>query len=258
MKFKLIFIFALVIFSATMLNGQTTSKKQIKVAEKFLSYLMDGQNEKCWELFDTLNVPNVTKDQFDVSMNQIRKDLSLFESFELTMTGAKFIDTIELNLYSFTAISNNKNVTDVVLVDFLFFVSSNLIAGIQPKTLLNENTATTSKGKETPLLKDTTIVIDNISYNVTGINIVHFENGEGLLAIQLEYEIPAEMKNLDKWANQEAIKFAKYIYQNGYLEKAKIKAKEMDLKLLENIGVSFLDMSIGTGYNVMIEPEQYK
>ena len=36
------------------------------------------------------------------------------------------------------------------------------------------------------------------------------------------------------------------------------KAKEIDRKLLDDIGVSFLDSSNGGGYNVMVKADEYK
>lgn len=122
---------------------------------------------------------------------------------------------------------------------------------------MKENSATTTRGKETPLEKEFTAVINNVSYKVRGINIVHFDNNEGLLAIQVEYELPLDIDSRQEFAKKEAVKFAKFLFSNGYMEKARIKAKELDRKLLDEIGVSFLDVNRG-GFNVMVKAGEYK
>jgi hypothetical protein len=200
----------------------------------------------------------VTKEQFESAISQLKNDLSLFDTFELTVNGIKFVGDQQLNQYTFKAISKTKNIVDEISVDILFFNSSKLVAGIQPKKLLKENSASTSQGKETSIEKDFTATIGSVNYKVTGINIVHFSNNEGLLAIQVEYALPADLNSRQEFAKKEAIKFAKFLMKNGYIDKAKLKAKEIDRKLLDDIGVSFLDPTKGGGFNVMVKADEYK
>jgi len=246
------------LFTSQIVFGQQVDKKQVEVAKTFLNSVIKGQTENSWELFDKKNIPEVTKEQFDEALKQLKKDLSLFDTVNLTMNGIKFVGDKQLNLYTFKAISKTKNVVDDVSVDILFFNSSPLIAGIQPKKLLKDNSASTSRGKETSIEKSFTAVIDGIAYKITGINIVHFENNEGLLAIQVEYALPSDIENKQEFAKKEAIKFATYLVSNGYVDKAKTKAKEIDRKLLEDIGVSFLNPTKGGGYNVMVKANEFK
>jgi len=258
MKNTLRLIFIIAVFSSNISLGQELDKKQKEVAENFLGYLMKGQNEQCWSLFDKTNVPSETEEHFLSSANKIKDYLSHFDSFELIMKGIKLVDDKKLVCYSFRATSTSENITDNIVVDVLFFETSNLIASIQPKELLRENTAVTSKEKETPLEKETTIFIEGVSYEVTGINIVHFENNQGLLAIQVVCKIPADVTNMNEWSRKEGIKFAKYLYTNGYVKLAKAKAKGIGRTLLDEIGVSFLDKSINRGFNTMIKMTDYK
>ena len=258
MKQTIKLILTLFAFSSQFAFGQQIDNKQVEVAKTFLDYVFKGQKESSWELFDKVNVPDVTKEQFENAIAQLKNDLSLFDSFELTMNGIKFVGDKQLNQYTFKAISKTKNIVDEISVDILFFNSSKLVAGIQPKKLIKENSASTSRGKETPIEKDFTATIDSVSYKITGINIVHFANNEGLLAIQVEYVLPTDLNSRQEFAKKEAIKFAKFLIKNGYMDKAKLKAKEIDRKLLDDIGVSFLDPTKGGGFNVMVKADEYK
>ena len=258
MKQVIILILTIFLFTSQIVFGQQGDKKQIEVAKIFLNSVIKGQTENSWALFDKKNVPDVTKEQFDEAIKQLKNDLSLFDTIDLTMNGIKFVDDKQLNLYTFKAVSKTRNIVDDISIDILFFSSSQLIAGIQPKKLLKDNSASTSKGKETSIEKNFTAVIDSVTYKITSINIVHFANNEGLLAIQVEYTLPADIDNRQEFAKKEAIKFAKYLVSNGYVDKAKIKAKEIDKKLLEDIGVSFLDPTKGGGFNVMVKANEFK
>lgn len=258
MKQTIKLILILFAFTSQLAFGQQVDNKQVEVAKTFLDYVVRGEKENSWQLFDKANVPDVTKEQFEAAMNQFKSDLSFFDNFELTMNGIKFVGDKQLNQYTFKAISKTKNIVDEILVDILFFNSSKLVAGIQPKKLLKENPASTSRAKETPIEKEFTAVIDSVSYKVTGINIVHFANNEGLLAIQVEYLLPSDLDSRQKFAKKEAIKFVKFLIKNGYMDKAKLKAIEIDRKLLDDIGVSFLDPTKGGGFNVMVKADEYK
>jgi hypothetical protein len=258
MKQTIAIMLSLFVFNTQITLGQESAIKQVEVAKTFLDYVVKGQKESSWELFDKVNVPDVTKEQFERAIDQLKKDLSIFDSFELAMSGVKFVGGKQLNQYTFKAISKTKNVVDDISVDILFYNSSKLVAGIQPKKLIKENAASTSSGKETPIESGFTAMINGVSYKVTGVNIVHFANNEGLLAIQVEYVLPTDLNSRQEFAKKEAVKFAKYLFQNGYVDKAKQKAGEIDRRLLDNIGVSFFDPVKGGGFNVMVTPDEYK
>jgi len=254
----LILVLAAFIFATQITFAQDVDTVQVKVARAFLNHILKGEKESSWQLFDKANVPGVTRGQFDATADQLKNDLSLFDSFDLKMTGIKLLGDNQLNLYSFKAISTTKNVVDEILIDILFFKSSSLIAGLQPKKLLKENSASSSKGKETQIQGGFTAIIDSVSYQITGINIVHFANNDGILAIQVEYESIEEISSNPELAKKEGIKFAKYLIANGYLEKAKLKAKEIERTLLDGIGISFFNPGKAAGFNVIVEAVDYK
>jgi hypothetical protein len=220
--------------------------------------LWKGSKMRPGQLVDKTSLQGVTKDQFNSIIAQLKQELAIFDSFDLVMNGVKLVDNKTLSLYTFNALSKSKNVVDDISIDIVFLDSSKLVAGIQPKRQLKENAASTTKGKETPLEQNFKAVINGKDYLIRGINIVHFENNSGLLSIQVEMKLPSGNPAIQEWAKKEAVKFAKYLVAKGYVDKAKIKAKEIDKKLLEDIGVSFFDPAIGSGFNVMLKPEEYK
>lgn len=248
----------LLLFASSLAFGQGIDEKQSEVAKQFLYFVLQGKSDSCWALFDNKNVPDVSEAQFKDAINQIKNNLTLFDDFELTMKGIRFVGEKQLKQYTFKAFSKTRNIVDEVSIDVLFFNSSQLVARIQPKILAKENTASTSPGQETAIEKDFTAIIDSVSYKIRGINIVHFANNEGLLAIQVEYALPSDLNAIKELTKKEAVKFAIYLLKNGYIQKAKIKAKEIDIKLLEDIGVSFFDPTRSGGYNVMVKAVDYK
>ena len=163
------------------------------------------------------------------------------------------VENKQLKQYTFKAISKTKNIVDEIYVDIIFFDSSKLVEDIQPRKVLKENSASTSKDQETPIEKESIVIIDSVNYKITGINIVYFDNNVGLLAIQVEYLLPSGLDSVQEFAKKEAVKFAKYLYKNGYMEKAKIKAEELNTKLIDDIGVSFLDPTKGGGFNARVK-----
>jgi hypothetical protein len=258
MRSRKAFILLLFLFTSTILFGQQIGDRQQEVAKQFLHLVLKGNSDNCWKLFDEKNVPGVSQQQFKSVLDQMKNDLALFDNFEMTMTGIRMVGDKKLNQYTFKASSKTRNIVDDISVDVLFFDSSQLVAAVQPKKLLKENNASTSSGKETAIENAFMATIDGVSYKIPGINIVNFTNNEAIVAIQVEYALPADPATVQELTKKEAVKFAKYLVKNGYIEKARIKAKEIDRTLLENIGVSFLDPTKGGGYNVLVKPEDYK
>lgn len=254
---KVVFTLAL-LFAFNLAIAQQVENPQIGVAKSFLKFMLKGQVDDAWQLIDKTHLSGLTKEEFNSTLSHIKKQLALFDSFDLVMNGTKMVDNNELSLYTFKAISTGKNVVDDVSIDVIFFDSCRFVAGVQPKQLLKENAASTTKAKETPLEQNFNAVINGTTYQIKGINIVHFENNKGLLAIQVEMKFPKDDSKIQEWGQKEAVKFAKYLIAKGYFEKAKIKSKEIDRVLLDEIGVSFFDSGIGGGFNVMLKPAEYK
>lgn len=121
------YFLSLLIFTSQFAFGQKIDSRQVEVAKTFLDYVIKGQKESCWELFDKVNVPDVTEEQFDAAMHQFKNDFSLFDGFELVMNGIKFVGDKQLNQYTFKAISRTRNIVDEILVDVVFLILLNLL-----------------------------------------------------------------------------------------------------------------------------------
>lgn len=259
---NILLIASLLTFSFFSIFGQSPNKEQEKIATKFCLRFLEREYDYCWKNFDKEMNPTITRHAFDQAMDQMHAILpSDSKKIELFMNGVKMIENNTAPFYSF------KYADDVskpagFLLDVLFSSSkSKLVAGFQPKGKMEgTNSAASSKGKETVISSKEIINIDNQEYTIKGINIVHFKDNEGVVAIQIEQNIPTEknQNDLEEWAKTEGIKFAKWLYKSEQYQKAQTEAKNLNLTLISNIGVSFIIPSSGNGYNVMIEEKDYK
>lgn len=246
------------LFMVLVVFGQGSDKAQVKVARDFLIHAAKGEKDEAWKLFDSKNVPEVSRNDLDNAIDQLKHDLALYDDFELQMSGVKVVNDLQLSLYTFKAVSRSKNVVDNMMVDVVFFKNSMLVGGIQPKNMVKDNTASTSRGTETELQGPFRATIEGTEYQINGINLVHFEKEQGIIAIQVEYELPADQAEMKRLADRDGPKFARYLVQNGYVEKAQSKAKELGMKLLDQIGVSFYENAKKQGYNTLVKPKDYR
>ncbi|MCA8831114.1 hypothetical protein [Hymenobacter pini] len=263
-NFKIVLILSLLLI-VDMAFGQQVDNEQVAIGRKFITLVSERKNQDAWQLFDKKNVSNISEEQFNAAFGQLSDILSTANSYELSMSGVKVIENKKVNFYKFKGISRISEAGSDVYVDVLFFENSNLVAGVSPMKLvsiqnipINNSKASTTAGQETILEGESTISIDGIAYKVRGINIVHFEKEKALLAIQVEMNMPEDTSNKEKEVKKVAVKFAKYIVENGYIDKAKSKAKGINKKLLKDIGVSFYDPKKDRGFNVMLKPEEYR
>jgi len=79
-----------------------------------------------------------------------------------------------------------------------------------------------------------------------------------MLVIQVDYVIPPDIKDNDKKMRKIAVPFAKYLIDNNYLKKGIKIAQENSVTLNPQLGVSFINKKTGVGYNVMLEPNEFK
>ncbi|QJX45520.1 hypothetical protein HMJ29_00625 [Hymenobacter taeanensis] len=232
--FKIILILGLLL-TFNIAFGQQPDNEQVAIGRKVIILISEGKTQEVWQLFDKKNVPNFSEEQLSTGLGQISAILSTATSYDLSMSRVKIIDSKKINFYRFKGLSKSSDTNADVYVDVLFFENSNLVAGVSPKRLvsvqnipLNSSKAFTTAGQETPVEDVSTILIDNITYKVRGINIVHIEKDKGLLAIQVETKMPENGNAEEKEFKQAAVKFAKYVVENHYVEKAKSKAKEIN------------------------------
>ena len=75
---QLIILIVVLTLSSNLSYGQEVDESQVQVGQSFLNFVLKGENEKGWLLFDKTNVPEINKEQFDNAVNQMKTDLSLF------------------------------------------------------------------------------------------------------------------------------------------------------------------------------------
>jgi len=160
-------------------------------------------------------------------------------------------------MYTFKAISTKKKIITNILIDVIFLENGKKVYGLRPKQKVNNTHASTSSVPEIEVEKSFSADINNKKYNIVGVNIVPFSKKTGLLVIQVDYKVQ-KGKIDDAKIRKEAIKFAKYLINNGYLEKGKLIAKKHNLTLRKELGVSFFNTKTGHGYNVMLKPDEFK
>lgn len=255
-------ILTLLLFGAVLLTAGAQSpknKKQVKAAEQFIHLLRNQEFEQCWKLVDQKTNPDLDKDQFLVAVKNIYELMpDKKEELELYMNGIKFMNNRQLAFYSYKYKNDISKSSPGYLLDITFADSkSTLIAGVQPKSSAEKSSqAASSKGEETIVSQQETWIIDSTEFKIRGVNIIHFEGNSGIMAVQVEQVLP---DNIDKkWAYQEGIKFSKYLYQHTSYSSAIAKAKELNMELLTEIGVSFINPDTGQGYNILIKSDDYK
>lgn len=251
-------IIAIILASSNLISAQSTSSNQIKAAQHYITLITEGEQEKAWQLFDKTNTPNLTKAQFDANFNYIRKSLDRFDTFALLTVMPQVVDKRTLNLYRFKEQESGQHLLADVFIDLIFIDTSDLVSGMRSFVQKKNVTSLSSSSKETSIEKQFTAVIENMSYDIRGINIVHLENNSGLLVIQIVRKISLDELQNDGWSKAEAVKFGKYLVSKGYVEKAKQKATELKLNFLEELGVSFVDTTTGKGINVPLKSQDFK
>ncbi len=259
---KKIILLLLVSLLSTQIWCQKRNTSQEKVAEKFCIKFIERDYDYCWKRFDKSMNPTVNRQSFEQAMDQMHASLPTnSKDLEIEMSGVKMIDGKNAPFYSFKY-SEDVSKPAGFLLDVVFVSpESKLVAGFQPKgRMTNTNSAASSKGNETVVSTKENITIDNTEYVIRGINIVHFTDNQGLIAVQVEYDIPTNKNpsELRLWAQEEGVKFAKWLYNSEHYEKSKEEVKKLDRTLYPKIGVSFVIPNGGNGYNIMIEETEYK
>ena len=251
---KLLTFLLISLVNGHLVFAQQFRGKQIATAETYLTLIFKGQQEEAWQLFDGANVPAVTKEQFATAFKLIKSNLANFDTCARFALFTRMVNNRAFSTYRYKALSKNGQVLMDVFVDLTFVDTSGLVGGMQSYLKNRDSTSLTSTKEETPLEKQFTAVIEDKSYTIRGINIVHVGKDTGLLAIQVERTIaPEEYKNKE-WTKREAVKFAKFLVSKGYVDKAKQQAAALKLTVAEDLSVSFIDPGTGSGINVALKP----
>ena len=134
-----------------------------------------------------------------------------------------------------------------------------LICGFAPKFYAHSQPTSTrvstSSGEEVLLEKEQKWVVDGQTVNVNELALV-LDNSTALFAIKVWDE---EAHGITQQrAKEKAIPIIKYAFANGYLPKAESGASQAKRKLLDGIGVAFIQPGTNGGYRIIIAPADYK
>ena len=259
---KRVFILSFVLLFCSNAQAQNKKSVQEKIAEKFCLSFINQNYHECWKIFDKKMNPTVDSAAFCSALSNLHQTLPTdSKEIELFTSGIKIIQGKEASIYSFKY-ANDVSKPAGFLLDVLFVsADSRRVAGFRPKSsMTNTNRAASSRGNETVISTKRTIKVKNNLYTVRGVNIIHFSNQQGMVAIQVEKSLPKDKSpaDLKKWAHQKGVKFAKWLYKSDDYKKALKSAKKQNIKLLPQIGVSFVTPSTGQGYNVAIDSKEYQ
>jgi hypothetical protein len=259
---KRVFILSFVLLFCSKAQAQNKKSVQVKIAKEFCLSFINQNYQECWKIFDKKMNPTVDSIAFCSALSNLHQVLPTdSKEIELFISGVRIIQGKEASIYSFKY-SNDVSKPAGFLLDVLFVsADSKLVAGFSPKSrMLNTNRAASSRGNETVISTKRTINIKNKVYTVRGVNIIHFSNQQGMVAIQVEKSLPKDKSpaDLKKWAHQKGIKFAKWLYKHDDYQKALKSAKKQNIKLLPQIGVSFVVPDTGNGYNITIDSGEYQ
>jgi hypothetical protein len=248
-------------FMAFNLSAQPGNLSQKNVADTFVEYFNNEEFDKCWKLFDRSLNPEVTKEQFIESAAGIYAEVPDKQSgMELFMTGMKFIGDYKAVTYSYKLKLDVSKPMPGFIVELLFSsAESNKVAGFSYRRYMGgpPEHASSSRGKETVVTKKETWVVDSVEYTIRGVNIIHFEKDTGLISVQVEQELPTG-SDLNEWAYNSGIKFARYLYHSKTYSLALEKAGEQKLAPKAEIGVSFVNPVTGSGYNTIISKKDFE
>jgi len=251
-KFLLIFLLL-----TSPIFSQKSNAKQEEVARKMIELVVKGDVINSWELFDQKRNPDVSAEQFSNAIQIMSKNLEVFDKLDLYMTGIKLQNDELLNLYTFKAISTTQRIVGDIQIDIIFFKDSNLVYGVLPKKRIDQNSSKSSIVDEIEVDKGFTATINNIDYEILGVNLVPFSKTEALLVIQVSFNLESNELD-DEKLNKEGIKFAKYLITHDYLVKGEKVAKEHEMTLKSEIGVSYYNKKNTLGYNVMLKRDLIK
>ncbi len=245
----------LVITSLTTLRAQQLDSAQLKAATIYLNAVLAGDNRTCWNLFNQDRYPEESHAVFNNDLFQLTNSFRVFSSFELFMYGMRSEDSTQMNIYSFKPVSKQRNLTNDILIEVSFVPGSALVCDVRPRERLKEASAVTTQREETQLEGPFPLELDGASYQVRGVNLVHFTGDKVMLVIQVEH--PSNIEENEATRN-DAEKFARYLMKHGYMDKAMAKAKEMHKTLLSDIAVSLYQPSLGQGINILFPPDELK
>ena len=244
-------------------DAQPTADPQDHAARAFMKSLFDKDYNQAWKRMD----PEVQKNTTVENLAQVAKAtdslakgfgrdlLEFMRGFRTFQTG----QSIWVYTYKFKG-DVTKGMMPSAVLDIAFKDrQTTLVYGFAPKFYaLSQPTSTrvsTSSGEEITLENEQKWLIEGKPVNVNELALV-LDTSTALFAIKVWDE---EAKGISQQrAREKAIPIVKYALANGYLPKAEQGASRANRKLMEGIGVAFIQPGTRGGYRIIIAPADYK
>lgn len=236
--------------------------QQDQAARTFMTALLEEEYSQAWNLLDpeiqkkvTVETLKTAAKPFDELALRFGKELIPFMwGYETSQNGQSVL------IYTYKFRSDVSKGIASALINVVFRDAQAMaILGFLPKVSVsspaNPNQVSTSSGEEVSLEKEQQWLIEGKTVNVNELALV-LENTAALFAIKVWDE---EAKGITQQrAREKAIPIVKYALANGYLPKAERGASQAKRKLLEGIGVAFIQPGTQGGFRVIIPPADYK
>lgn len=261
--------FLLILFSLTTAFAQSSTAvregKQEATARKALDFIKAGKHAKALKLFNADYVPSLSVE----SLETFRKGLldhNNGKDYELEVFKFGQAVTPE-QTYDLVAFRFDNDVSEtpgiIVIASFLHKETDKLV-GLKTQVLSQElktrkegETVKTTRAEEEIIGEAQVWEIDGKTYKILGIELVFFPNDGAMMAIQVEMDFD-QASMTDQKARAEMLPVAKYAYQNGWMEKARVAAGLKHQTLLSEIGVAMVIPVVNSGFRVRIFEEEYK
>lgn len=248
-------------------DAQPIVDPQDQAARTFMTAIFSGDYKQAWDLFE----PEVKKDtplekfsQIAKKIDSVAKGLGFGQELMEFMRGFRTYQTgqtIWVYTYKFKA-DVSKGMLPSAMIDIAFKArQTTLIYGIAPKfpslsrVQPTSSYISTSSGKEMTLENEQKWLIKGETVHVNELALV-LDNTNALFAIKVWDEEATGITQ--QRAKEKAIPIVKYAIANGYLPKAEQGASRAKRKLLEGIGVAFIQPGTHWGYRIIITPADYK
>lgn len=248
-------------------DAQPQADPQDHVARTFITAVFNGDYKHAWNLFDLEAQKATPLEQFSQiakKIDSVAKGLGFGQELLEFMRGFRTYQngqTIWVYTYKFKG-DVSKGMLPSAMIDIAFKDrQTTLVYGIIPKfpalsqSRPTSNYISTSSGEEVSLEKEQKWLIEDKAINVNELALV-LDKTTAQFAIKVWDE---DAKGISpQRAKEKAIPIVKYAIANGYLPKAEQGASRANRKLMEGIGVAFIQPGTHGGYRIIIAPAEYK
>jgi predicted RNA-binding protein with PIN domain len=249
------------LFLTVSAQGQP-SKQQEQIAHTFIGALFEKEYSQAWNLLEpevqkkiTVETLKTAAKPLDELALQFGKELIPFMYGYRTYQNGQ---SLFVHTYKFkTDVSKGiaSALVDVVFRDAQATTVSAFLTKFSAVPSQNPNQISTSTGQEVTLEKEQQWLVEGKAVSVNELALI-LDNTTALFAIKVWDE---EAKGITQQrAKEKAIPIVKYAIANGYLPKAELGASQAKRKLLEGIGVAFIQPGTHGGYRIIIAPADYK